>query len=152
MSAPPPVDDAALVRDAQARASRAQRRHRLHVLELRRAARLEQERRAAELAARARLASTAGVTAVWRALVGCEAGGRWRYGAPDVGTDPGYDFEGGPNFTHGTWLAYRPRGFPDHAYDATPAQQVLVARRVLADQGVGAWPVCGPRVGLRRGD
>jgi hypothetical protein len=30
-------------------------------------------------------------------------------------------------------------------------QQIEVARRVLADQGPYAWPVCGPRAGLTRG-
>lgn len=88
--------------------------------------------------------------AMWDRLVACEAPGRgWRYGAPDVGVDPGYDYEGGPNFTRSTWAAYRLPGMPVHAYDATLAQQIAVAERVLADQGPGAWPVCGPRVGLR---
>lgn len=100
-----------------------------------------------------RPASTGGIPAVWRALVRCEAGRfGWRYGAPDVGTDPGYDFEGGPNFTNGTWLAYGGGRYARHAYDATPIEQIRIAERVLLGQGVGAWPECGPRVHLTRAD
>lgn len=89
--------------------------------------------------------------AMWQRLVDCEAPGRgWQYGAPDVGVDAGYRYEGGPNFTASTWLAYRLSGMPAHAYDATPDQQIAVAERVLAAQGVRAWPVCGPRIGLVR--
>jgi hypothetical protein len=29
------------------------------------------------------------------------------------------------------------------ANQATEAQQIAVAQRVLAGQGIGAWPVCG---------
>lgn len=90
---------------------------------------------------------------VWDRLVACEAPGRgWRYGAPGVGVDPGYDYEGGPNFTRSTWLAFRLPGMPEHAYDANREQQIAVAMRVLAVQGVRAWPICGPRVGLTIGD
>jgi hypothetical protein len=103
-------------------------------------------------ASRSHVRAAPEIPIVWRNLIGCEAGGRWRYGAPDVGIDPGYDFEGGPNFEHSTWLAYRLPGYPLHAYDATPWQQVIVGRRVLAAQGVDAWPECGPKVHLQVGD
>ncbi|MCU1677694.1 MAG: resuscitation-promoting factor [Frankiales bacterium] len=89
--------------------------------------------------------------AMWQRLVDCEAPGRgWRYGAVDVGIDPGYRYEGGPNFAPSTWRAYKPAGYPAHAYDATRDEQQLVAELVLDGQGVNAWPVCGPRVGLVR--
>lgn len=98
--------------------------------------------------------STAGSSAraaMWQRLVDCEAPGRgWRYGALGTGIDAGYRFEGGPNFLPSTWRAYKPAGYPLHAYDATPAEQIVVAELVLADQGVAAWPTCGPRVGLVR--
>lgn len=83
-----------------------------------------------------------GVPAVWQALVGCEAGGNWS-------ANTGNGFYGGPQFTLGTWQSNGGSGMP---YAASPAEQVAVARRVLASQGVGAWPICGPRVGLEPGD
>jgi len=89
-------------------------------------------------------------TSVWDRLVACEAPGRgWRYGAPGVGIDPGYPYEGGPNFLPSTWRAYKDPGMPLHAYDATREQQIAVAERVLADQGWQAWPVCSRKLGLR---
>lgn len=124
-----------------------------------RQAALARQRAAQAAAARAATAppptpttSSSGIPLVWRRLVQCEASGRWNYGAPGVGIDPGYVFEGGPNFTNGTWLAYGGGRYAQHAWGATPWQQIVVARRVLASQGVHAWPSCGPRVGLQRGD
>ena len=88
---------------------------------------------------------------VWDRLVACEAPGRgWRYGAPGVGIDPGYPYEGGPNMTHANWVAYGGLVYAPHAWGATREQQIEVARRILADQGPQAWPICGPRVGLTR--
>ncbi len=97
-------------------------------------------------------AAPSGIPDVWRRLVECEAHGDWRMGAPGHPRDPGYDFDGGPQFAPSTWTSHAPAGYPRHAYDASPSQQLVVARRVLAEQGVTAWPQCGPRVGLRRGD
>jgi hypothetical protein len=52
-------------------------------------------------------------------------------------------FEGGLQFLNATWLAYGGGEYAEHAYDATTAQQIAVAERVLDGQGIGAWPVCG---------
>ena len=79
---------------------------------------------------------------VWQRLAECESSGRW-----DIRDS---FHEGGLQFAPSTWSAYRPDDFPLHAYDATPEQQILVGRLVLAAQGPGAWPTCGPRVGLTR--
>ncbi len=79
---------------------------------------------------------------VWDRVAECEAGGDWGYHG-----DSG--FEGGLQFHPGTWDGYKPAGFPDHAGDATRDQQIMVAERVLADQGWGAWPACSSRLGLR---
>lgn len=88
--------------------------------------------------------------AMWLRLGDCEAPDRlWRYGAPGVGGDPGYEqFEGFANFLNSTWLAHGGGRFARHAYDATPDQQIEVAEETLRVEGVGAWPRCGPRVGL----
>jgi len=48
-------------------------------------------------------------------------------------------------FTEQTWLGYGGGQYAASANQATPAEQIAVAQRVLAGQGIGAWPVCGPR-------
>ena len=50
---------------------------------------------------------------------------------------------GGLQFTEGTWLANGGGQYAPSANLATAAQQIAVAQRVLASQGIGAWPVCG---------
>lgn len=80
---------------------------------------------------------------VWDRLADCESSGRW-----DIRDSY---HQGGLQFAASTWDAYRPDGYPDDAYDASREQQIDVGRLVLAAQGPGAWPTCGPRVGLRRG-
>ncbi len=57
--------------------------------------------------------------------------------------DTGNGFYGGLQFTAGTWLANGGGQYASSANLATPAQQIAVAERVLASQGIGAWPVCG---------
>lgn len=81
------------------------------------------------------------VPAVWKRLAVCETGGNWRH--------VNSTYQGGLGFYHGSWDAYRPRGFPRDAHLATPAQQVIVAKRILADVGWSAWPACSLRLGLR---
>ena len=77
---------------------------------------------------------------VWVELAGCESDGDWHVDA---------DFDGGLQFHPGTWATYRLPGFPGYAYEATPMQQVIVARRVLAAEGWNAWPACSAALGLR---
>lgn len=96
-----------------------------------------------------RRAASAPSAGTWYRLVQCEASGHWDYGKPGHYIDRGYNFEGGPNFTHSTWLAYGGRQFAEHAYDATPSQQIVVAERVLRGQGPGAWPHCSYVAGMR---
>lgn len=93
----------------------------------------------------------------WDRLADCESGD-WSGGWPIEGSarwDYGVDFshgdiyEGGLNFHPGTWDSYRDADMPSHAGRATRAQQIKVAKRVLAAQGWGAWPVCSRKLGLR---
>ena len=79
-------------------------------------------------------ASSGGVN--WSAVAACESGGNWS-------TNTGNGFYGGLQFTEGTWLANGGGQYASSADLATPAQQIAVAERVLASQGIGAWPVCG---------
>jgi LysM repeat protein len=79
-------------------------------------------------------ASAGGVN--WAAVAACESGGNWA-------ASTGNGFYGGLQFTGQTWLGYGGGQYASSANLATPAQQIAVAQRVLAGQGIGAWPVCG---------
>jgi hypothetical protein len=72
----------------------------------------------------------------WSAIAACESGGNWS-------ASTGNGFYGGLQFTEGTWLANGGGQYAPSANLATPAEQIAVAERVLASQGIGAWPVCG---------
>jgi nucleoid-associated protein YgaU len=72
----------------------------------------------------------------WTGVAACESGGNW-----SINTGNGY--YGGLQFTPSTWAANGGTAYASRADLATPSQQVAVAERVLATQGVGAWPVCG---------
>jgi hypothetical protein len=74
----------------------------------------------------------------WDAVAQCESGGNWAI-------NTGNGFSGGLQFTHSTWLAYGGGAYAPYAYEASRAEQIAVAEKVLAGQGIGAWPVCGPR-------
>jgi LysM repeat protein len=76
--------------------------------------------------------------ASWSAIAACESGGNWS-------TNTGNGFYGGLQFTEQTWLGYGGGRYASLANLATPAQQIAVAQKVLAGQGIGAWPVCGTR-------
>jgi len=77
----------------------------------------------------------------WGALARCESGGNWASTA-------GY-YEGGLQFAPFIWRAFGGLRYAAHAYQATPAEQIAIARRVLASQGWRAWPRCSLRLGLR---
>ena len=72
----------------------------------------------------------------WSAIAACESNGNWS-------ANTGNGFYGGLQFTEQTWLGYGGGQYASSANLATQAQQIAVAERVLAGQGIGAWPVCG---------
>ena len=72
----------------------------------------------------------------WDAIAACESGGNW-------GTSTGNGFSGGLQFSQGTWDANGGGQYSSTAAGASRSQQIAVAQRVLAGQGIGAWPVCG---------
>ncbi|RCG21520.1 peptidase [Streptomyces diacarni] len=82
---------------------------------------------------------------VWEKVAACESSGTW-----DINTGNGH--YGGLQFTRSTWEAYGGRAYAPRADLASPSEQVAVAEKVLDRQGPGAWPHCGPRAGLARGD
>lgn len=73
----------------------------------------------------------------WDAVAQCESGGNWA-------TNTNNGFLGGLQFTLSTWRANGGLGLPQNASRET---QISVANRVLATQGIGAWPVCGRHAG-----
>ncbi len=73
----------------------------------------------------------------WDAIAECESGGNWSI-------NTGNGFYGGLQFKPSTWAAHGGVGSPANA---TREQQIQVAERVLATQGLGAWPSCGSRGG-----
>jgi len=72
----------------------------------------------------------------WSAIAACESGGNWS-------ANTGNGFYGGLQFTEQTWLAYGGGQYASSANLASQSEQIAVAERVLAGQGIGAWPVCG---------
>lgn len=105
-------------------------------------------RRAAGVGAGVIVAAAAGVATSssasadtnWDAIAQCESGGNWS-------TSTGNGFYGGLQFTSSTWQANGGGAYSSSASGATREQQIAVAERVLASQGIGAWPACGPRGG-----
>jgi nucleoid-associated protein YgaU len=82
-------------------------------------------------------------TAVWDRVAKCESGNNWHI-------NTGNGFYGGLQFSAGTWTAFHGGKYARRADNATRLEQIEVARRVLASQGPGAWPVCSVRAGLSR--
>ncbi|MFE5209204.1 transglycosylase family protein [Streptomyces sp. NPDC056600] len=78
----------------------------------------------------------------WECVADCESGGRWH-------VNTGNGFYGGLQFKHSTWVAFGGSAYAARADLATKRQQILVAEKVLASQGWGAWPVCSARYGLK---
>jgi hypothetical protein len=70
----------------------------------------------------------------WDAVAQCESGGNWT-------ANTGNGFYGGLQFKPSTWRNFGGVGSPANA---SREQQIAVANRVLAKQGPGAWPKCGP--------
>ncbi|GHA40449.1 hypothetical protein GCM10010329_74430 [Streptomyces spiroverticillatus] len=77
----------------------------------------------------------------WAAVAACESGGNWA-------TNTGNGYFGGLQFTQQTWAAYGGTAYASSAHQATQAQQIAVAEKVLAGQGAGAWGSCGAKGGL----
>lgn len=86
---------------------------------------------------------SAAIPPVWRCVNRAEEGGHWSV--------RGARYSGGLGIMNAAWAEYRPASYPASAADASPAEQVAVARKILAVSGPGAWST-GAECGLRRGD
>jgi hypothetical protein len=71
----------------------------------------------------------------WGAVAKCESGGNWA-------ANTGNGAYGGLQIKPATWRANGGTGLPSQA---SPQQQVAVAKRILTTQGPGAWPSCMSR-------
>ncbi|EWT05689.1 transglycosylase [Intrasporangium chromatireducens Q5-1] len=70
--------------------------------------------------------------AMWDSVAACESGGNWH-----INTGNGY--YGGLQFSASTWLAYGGGDFASRADLASREQQITVANRVYADNGLSQW-------------
>ena len=73
----------------------------------------------------------------WDRVAACESSGRWDL---NIGKH-----DGGLQFLDSTWDAYGGERFAPSANLASRTQQIAIAENVLRGQGIGAWPVCGPK-------
>jgi len=74
----------------------------------------------------------------WDAVAQCESGGNWQ-------ANTGNGEYGGLQFKPGTWAEFGGVGNPAAA---SREQQIAVANRVFAQQGLDPWPKCGDASGL----
>jgi hypothetical protein len=84
--------------------------------------------------------ASAASTSVWDKVAQCESSGNWS-------ANTGNGYYGGLQFSAATWKAYGGTGL---ASDASKATQIAIAKKVLAAQGPGAWPVCSVQAGLTK--
>ncbi|MFH9859728.1 transglycosylase family protein [Streptomyces sp. NPDC017202] len=80
---------------------------------------------------------------VWDTVAECESGGSWS-------ADQGNGEYGGLSLSQKDWEAYGGLDFAERPDLASRNQQISVAQKVLADQGVGAWGTCGLTSGLSK--
>ena len=83
-------------------------------------------------------AAGAAPTPNWDAIAQCESGGNWA-------ANTGNGAYGGLQFKMATWNQYGGVGNPAAV---SKDQQISVANRLFADQGVEPWPKCGASSGL----
>ncbi|MCU7826149.1 transglycosylase family protein [Kitasatospora sp. DSM 101779] len=87
--------------------------------------------------------ASAAPASTWDKVAQCESSGNWAINS-------GNGFYGGLQFTSGTWAAFGGHAYAANAHQASKAQQIAVAEKVLAAQGPGAWPVCSVKAGLSK--
>ena len=84
----------------------------------------------------------AATVATWDRLAQCESGGNW-----SINTGNGY--YGGLQFALTSWRAVGGSGYP---HQASKAEQINRAEKLLAIQGWRAWPACSQKLGLTAAD
>ncbi|MFE5580251.1 transglycosylase family protein [Kitasatospora sp. NPDC056531] len=84
--------------------------------------------------------SMAASVATWDKVAQCESTGNW-----SINTGNGY--YGGLQINMQNWQSYGGTAYASRPDLATKQQQILIAEKILADQGAGAWG-CAPGTGL----
>ncbi|MER6716438.1 transglycosylase family protein [Streptomyces sp. NPDC000877] len=79
----------------------------------------------------------------WDRVADCETGGAWSQNS-------GNGYYGGLALSQEDWENYGGLDYAASADLASRSQQISVAERILADQGVGAWRTCGLLSGLQQ--
>lgn len=77
----------------------------------------------------------------WDKVAECESGGSWS-------ANTGNGYYGGLQLSQKNWEKYGGLDYAPSADQASRSQQIAIAEKVLADQGVGVWPTCGLLHGL----
>lgn len=97
----------------------------------------EQERKAAQAPAMSN-------QSMWEAIAQCESGGNWSI-------NTGNSFYGGLQFNKLSWDWAGGQKYAPYPHQATKAQQIAVANELLRihPAGLGAWPACTKKLGLR---
>ncbi|MFK4144619.1 transglycosylase family protein [Streptomyces sp. NPDC004065] len=68
----------------------------------------------------------------WDVIAACESGGNWK-------ANTGNGYYGGLQFTQSSWIAAGGLRYAPRADLATREEQIAVARRLAALQGMSAW-------------
>ncbi|CAL9442047.1 hypothetical protein SUDANB58_02272 [Streptomyces sp. enrichment culture] len=82
--------------------------------------------------------------AAWDRVAECETGGAWS-------ENSGNGYYGGLQLTQDDWEKYGGLAYASSADQASRSQQIRIAEKVLAAQGITAWPTCGLLAGLNKG-
>lgn len=85
--------------------------------------------------------ASAADAATWDRVAECESGGLWS-------ADFGNGLYGGLQFTQETWETYGGTAYAARADLASRSQQIAVAEKALAAQGLLTWATCAPIAGL----
>ncbi|MER5829423.1 transglycosylase family protein [Streptomyces sp. NPDC002130] len=80
----------------------------------------------------------------WDRVADCETGGAWS-------ENSGNGYYGGLQLSQEDWENHGGLDYAASPDLASRSQQIAVAERILADQGVGAWRTCGLLSGLEQG-
>ncbi|MER6169279.1 transglycosylase family protein [Streptomyces violaceorubidus] len=80
-------------------------------------------------------------SAAWDQVAECETGGAWSQNS-------GNGYYGGLQLSQKAWEQYGGLDYAPSADQASRSQQIRIAERMRADQGIAAWPTCGLLAGL----